>query len=42
MTHVKTSPYYPQRNGKLERSHRTLRGDYKRYRSSTELGERPR
>ena len=24
MTHVKTSPYYPQSNGKIERFHRTL------------------
>jgi putative transposase len=27
MTHVKTSPYYPQSNGKLERWHKTLKGD---------------
>jgi len=27
MTHVKTSPYYPQSNGKLERYHKTLKGE---------------
>ena len=27
MTHVRTSPYYPQSNGKIERYHRTLKGD---------------
>jgi len=27
MTHVKTSPYYPQSNGKIERWHQTLKGD---------------
>ena len=27
MTHVKTSPYYPQSNGKIERWHRTLKGE---------------
>src|SRR5262249_55536948 len=27
MTHVKTSPYYPPSNGKIERFHRTLKGD---------------
>ena len=27
MTHVKTSPYYPQSNGKIERWHRSLKED---------------
>ncbi len=27
MTHVRTSPYYPQSNGKIERWHRTLKAD---------------
>jgi hypothetical protein len=27
MTHVNTSPYYPQSNGKIERWHKTLKGD---------------
>jgi putative transposase len=27
MTHVKTSPYYPQSNGKLERFHKTLKSE---------------
>ena len=25
MTHVKTSPYYPQSNGKIERFHKTIK-----------------
>src|SRR5205085_7635193 len=27
MTHVKTSPYYPPSNGKIERLHRTIKGE---------------
>src|SRR5207247_8271032 len=27
MTHVKTSPYYPPSNGKIERFHKTIKGD---------------
>ena len=27
MTHVKTSPYYPQSNGKIERWFKTLKGE---------------
>lgn len=27
MNHVKTSPYYPQSNGKIERWHKTLEGE---------------
>ena len=27
MTHVRTSPYYPQSNGKIERWHRTIKGE---------------
>ena len=27
MSHVRTSPYYPQSNGKIERWHKTLKSD---------------
>jgi hypothetical protein len=30
MTHVRTSPFYPQLNGKIERWHKSLKGDYVR------------
>ena len=27
MTHVRTSPYYPQSNGKIERWHKSIKGE---------------
>jgi transposase InsO family protein len=27
MTHVRTAPYYPQSNGKIERYHRTIKSE---------------
>jgi transposase InsO family protein len=27
MTHLRTAPYYPQSNGKLERDHKTIKAD---------------
>lgn len=39
MTHVRTSPYYPQSNGKLERYHKTIKGDAIRPASPATLEE---
>ena len=39
MAHVRTSPYYPQSNGKLERWHKTLKGECVRPGSPLSLQE---
>jgi putative transposase len=39
MTHVRTSPYYPQSNGKVERYHRTLKDDCIRPQSPLSLDD---
>ncbi len=39
MTHVKTSPYYPQSNGKIERWHKTLKGECIRVQVPLSLAE---
>jgi len=39
MTHVRTSPYYPQSNGKIERWHKTLKGESIRVRVPLSLDE---
>ena len=42
MTHVKTSPYYPQSNGKLERYHKTIKGTCIRVRTPLTLDDAQR
>ena len=39
MTHVRTSPYYPQSNGKVERYHKTIKGGAIRVTPPTTLEE---
>ena len=39
MTHVRTSPYYPQSNGKIERWHKTLKGECVRPLTPTSLDD---
>lgn len=39
MTHVKTSPYYPQSNGKLERFHKTIKGECIRVKTPLSLDD---
>jgi putative transposase len=39
MTHVKTSPYYPQSNGKLERYHKTIKSTCIRVRTPLSLDD---
>lgn len=39
MTHVKTSPYYPQSNGKLERYHKTIKGTCIRVRTPLSMDD---
>ena len=40
MTHVRTSPYYPQSNGKMERWYKTLKGECIRVKTPAEPGGR--
>jgi putative transposase len=39
MTHVRTSPFYPQSNGKLERWHKSLKGECIRPNSPVSLND---
>ena len=39
MTHVRTSPYYPQSNGKMERWYKTLKGDCIRVKTPLSLDD---
>lgn len=39
MTHVRTSPYYPQSNGKIERYHRTIKSECIRPKTPLSLDE---
>lgn len=41
-THVRTSPYYPQSHGKIERFHRTIKGDGLRTQTPLSLADAPR
>ena len=42
MTHVKTSPYYPQSNGKIERWHKSVKGECIRQKTPLSHGEAKR
>ncbi len=42
MTHVRTSPYYPQSNGKIERYHRTIKSECIRPKTPLSLGDAQR